>query len=257
MPLSSLPQSQQPWSIAVQNAYQTLYQIYHTGSSYVETGNVEAHHLQQYGNKIIMEAYPVVILLTESAESESLPLEWIERVSTEFTTLLEVIQEYWTSAKDEYVTGSMAGGSVNLNQIFFRLAANITIPNHIYSICSGKRGRPKKFVDPKVLHDAFQKGRRIPTTVLATVLGINRKTLQAWIQEADINFRYDEITDEELDALVRKYYQENPTGGRAYIIGCLRAAHALHIQCHCVMASMKHVDPLGQGLRQRVGKKKE
>jgi len=101
----------------------------------------------------------VVILLTESAESESLPLEWIEQVSTEFTTLLEVIQEYWASAKDEYVTSSMAGGSVNLNQIFFILAANIMIPNHIYSIHSGKHGRPKKFVDLKVLHDAFQKGR--------------------------------------------------------------------------------------------------
>lgn len=107
MPLSPLPQSPKPWSIAVQNAYQTLYQIYHTGSSYVETGSVETHRLQQYGNKIIMEAYPVVILLTESAESESLPLEWIEQISTEFTTLLEVIQEYWTSAKDEYVTSSM------------------------------------------------------------------------------------------------------------------------------------------------------
>ena len=137
------------------------------------------------------------------------------------------------------------------------MAANITIPIHIYSIHSGKRGRPKKFVDPKVLHDAFQKGRRIPTSVLATALGINRKTLQARIQESDINFRYDEIADEELDALVRKYYQENPTSGCAYIIGRLRAAHALRIQCHRVMASMKRVDWLGQGLRQRVGKKKE
>jgi len=79
-------------------------------------------------------------------------------------------------------------------------------------------------------------------------LGINRKTLQAQIQETDINFRYDEITDEELDALVQKYYQENPTGGRAYIIGHLWAAHALRIQRHRVMASMKHVDLLGQGL---------
>jgi len=77
------------------------------------------------------------------------------------------------------------------------------------------------------------------------------------MQETDINFRYDEIADEELDALVQKYYQENPTGGRAYIIGRLWAAHALCIQCHCVMASMKRVDQLGQGLRQRVGKKKE
>ena len=136
MPPSPLPQSQKPWSIAIQNGYQTLYQIYHTGSSYVETGNVEAHHLQQYGNKIIMEAYLVVLLLTESAEPELLPLEWIEQVSTEFT----IIQEYWTSAKNEYVTSSIARGSINLNQFFFRLAANITIPDHIYSICSGKCG---------------------------------------------------------------------------------------------------------------------
>ena len=88
-------------------------------------------------------------------------------------------------------------------------------------------------------------------------MGINRKTLQARIQESDINFRYDEIADEELDALVRKYYQENPTSGHAYIIGRLWAAHGLRIQRHRVMASMKRVDRLGQGLRQCVGKKKE
>ena len=117
MPLSPLPQSQKPWSIAVRNAYHTLYQIYHTGSSYIETGNVEAHRLQQYGNTIIMEAYPVVLLLNESAESESLPLEWIEHIATEFTALFEVIREHWTSAKDEYVMG-IARGSINLNQIF-------------------------------------------------------------------------------------------------------------------------------------------
>jgi len=103
MPLSPLPQSQRPWSIAVQNAYQKLYQIYHTGSSYVDLGSVEAHRLQQYGNTIIVDAYPLLLLLTESAESESLPLEWIEQVATEFTMLLELIDEHWASAKHEYV----------------------------------------------------------------------------------------------------------------------------------------------------------
>ena len=58
------------------------------------------------------------------------------------------------------------------------------------------------------------------------------------MQETDINFRYDEIADEELDALVRKYYQEHLTGVCAYIIGCLWAAHALHIPCHHVVASI-------------------
>ena len=149
MPLSPLPQSQKPWSIAVQNAYHTLYQIYHTGSSYIETGNIEAHCLQQYGNTIIMEAYPVVLLLNESAESESLPLEWIEHIATEFTALFEVIWEHWTSAKDEYVMG-IASGSINLNQIFLDWLLilrflTISIPYTVESVADQKNLLIRRF----------------------------------------------------------------------------------------------------------------
>lgn len=101
MHLSSLPESQKPWSLSVRNAYQQLYQIYLTGSSYVDSGSVEAHRLQQYGNTIIIDAYPLVLLLTESANSESLPLEWIENIATEFMALLALIDEKWKSAKEE------------------------------------------------------------------------------------------------------------------------------------------------------------
>ena len=62
---------------------------------------MEAHRLQQYGNTIITDAYPLVLLLTESADSESLPLEWIENIATEFTALLALIDEKWKSAKEE------------------------------------------------------------------------------------------------------------------------------------------------------------
>ena len=67
----------------------------------MDSGSVEAHHLQQYGNTIIADAYPLPLLLAESAESESLPLEWIENISTEFTALLALINEKWKSAKEE------------------------------------------------------------------------------------------------------------------------------------------------------------
>lgn len=101
------------------------------------------------------------------------------------------------------------------------------VSQHIHTMHTGKRGRPRKIVDPKVLHDAFQKDRRIPTTVLASILGINRKTLQAQKDELGIDSGFDKITDAELDDLVREYHQENPVGGRSYIIGRLRAAHSL------------------------------
>src|SRR6267378_3809405 len=73
MPLPSLPYSQRPWSIAVQTAYQKLHKIYHSGSSYIDSGSVEAHCLQQYGQAIINDTYPLLLLLTDTAESESYP----------------------------------------------------------------------------------------------------------------------------------------------------------------------------------------
>lgn len=254
--LPPLPESQRPWSIAVRNVYQQLYQIYLTGSSYIDMGSIEAHQLQQYGNAIIMDAYPLVLLLTESAESELIPLEWIEEVATEFTTLLERMEEQWTTAKDEYVVLSLMA-KFNLNSKAFRSTTNVTIPQHVYTTHTGKCGQPKKRVDPKVLHEAFQKGRRIPTSVLANILGIDRKTLRVQMQEMDIDSSYDEVSNEELDVLIQQYRQENPGGGRAYIIGRLRAVHSLRIQRHRVMESLKRVDYLGQGLRQHIGKKKE
>ena len=56
---------------------------------------------------------------------------------------------------------------------------------------------------------------------------------------------------------IREYRQENPTGGRAYVIGHLRAMHSLHIQRRHVSASMDRVDHLGQGMRKRVAKEKQ
>ena len=101
MPLfhSPLPQSQGPWSVSVRNAYQKLYQIYQTASSYIDSWSVEAHCLEQYRQMIIVEAHPLLFLLMESAESESLPLDWIENTATEFTMLLALVDECWTSAK--------------------------------------------------------------------------------------------------------------------------------------------------------------
>lgn len=68
------------------------------------------------------------------------------------------------------------------------------------------------------------------------------------MQEMDIDSGYDEISDEDLDTLVRQYRQENPGGGRAYIIGRLRSAHSLRVQRHRVVASLTCVDRLGQGM---------
>jgi hypothetical protein len=106
-----------------------------------------------------------------------------------------------------------------------------------------------------VLHEAFQGNRHIPKTVLANILGIDCKTLRTKLKEEGINSGFSTISDEELDTLLDDYHQENPTGGRAYVIGRLRA-NSLRIQRHRIIDSMNRVDRLGQGMRQEVGKKK-
>ena len=50
-------------------------------------------------------------------------------------------------------------------------------------------------------------------TVLASLLGIDRKTLQARKKEMGIESGYDEISDDNLDRLVFEYHQENPEEG--------------------------------------------
>ena len=109
MSISPLPHSVRPWSIAVCTAYNKLHQIYYTGSSYLNSGSVEGHRLQQYGLMIINEAFPLVLLLSETATSEGVPLDWIENIATEFTALLGLINETWMSnAEVESVKTSSA-----------------------------------------------------------------------------------------------------------------------------------------------------
>ena len=87
--------------------------------------------------------------------------------------------------------------------LFFRSAYNISVPQPIHTIYTGKRGRPRKIVDARVLHEAFQMGRQISTTVLANILGIDRKTLRTQRQELGIETGYSDISDSDLDNLVR------------------------------------------------------
>jgi hypothetical protein len=127
----------------------------------------------------------------------------------------------------------------------------------VHTARTRKRGRPRKNIDPKILHNAFRKDRRIPSTVLASVLGIDRKTLRSRIKELDIDPGYSTISDEDLDHLIAEYHQENPAGGRSYVMGRLRAKDSLRIQRQRIIDSMNRLDRLGQGMRQRAGKKKK
>lgn len=87
--------------MSVQNAYQQLYQIYQTADSYVGSQGLEVHCLQQYGNAIVSEGYPLLLLMETSAGADSPLRAWVEAAANEFTELLTLVDEMWISAQDQ------------------------------------------------------------------------------------------------------------------------------------------------------------
>jgi hypothetical protein len=101
--LPLLPATETPWSPNISNAFLQLNSIYSTASTYLESGSVEPHRLDQYATAVVGDAFPLLLLLDESAEEESLNLSWLENVSNLYVELLVLLDENLERTKGEYV----------------------------------------------------------------------------------------------------------------------------------------------------------
>jgi hypothetical protein len=115
---------------------------------------------------------------------------------------------------------------------------------------TGKRGRPKKFIDLDFLCEACSAHRQLSITSLAMTLNVHRNVLWRFMKEHGIQNRYSNISNNRLDDLIRAFKQQKPESGVRYAIGYLRS-HSMCIQRHRVLASMQRVDRLGHRLRER------
>jgi hypothetical protein len=100
------------------------------------------------------------------------------------------------------------------------------------------------------MKEAFATNRNISQQTLASTLRVHRNTMTNKMKEAGIKKTYSNITDAELDTLVRGYKAAKPTAGRRYTIGFLRN-QGLRVQKERVRKSLARVDGLGQLLRKK------
>lgn len=112
----------------------------------------------------------------------------------------------------------------------------------------GQRGRPRKEVDPEYLKDALSFHRNIKVGQLAHALGVHRNTLRKRMQELGLDKMFDDLDDDELDAITRQYKARKPSSGLRYLRGHFRRS-GLRIQKERARYSLKRVDALGQALR--------
>lgn len=90
--------------------------------------------------------------------------------------------------------------------------------------------------------------RDIKLGALAAALGVHRHTLRKRMRELGLRKTFDELGDDELDAITRQYKARKPTSGLHYLRGHFRR-YGLRVQRERACHSLKRVDALGQALR--------
>ncbi|TDL26459.1 hypothetical protein BD410DRAFT_705102, partial [Rickenella mellea] len=85
---------------------------------------------------------------------------------------------------------------------------------------------------------------------LAKMLGLHRNTLRYYLRLYGVERKFTELSDDDLDKLVRVFKTTKPESGIRYLVGFLRR-HGLRVQRRRVTLSTRRVDGLGRVLRNR------
>jgi predicted transcriptional regulator len=132
----------------------------------------------------------------------------------------------------------------------YRETSNIVFPEVVEVLHTGLPGRPRKDVSADVLQEAMRPGRKIKISHLAAKLHIDRKTLRNNLKRQGIDYGFTEITDDELDALVREYQSAHPDSGYSYVYAFIRR-HNVRIPKERLEEAINRVDPVNTILRNR------
>lgn len=132
---------------------------------------------------------------------------------------------------------------------------NVAFPEPVSLLHTGRPGRPKKSIDLAFLSEAVSNSRQIRLTELAKTLGVHRNTLQCYMKHHGVERKYSDLTNTDLDLLIKEFKKKRPDSGIRYIVGYLRR-HGLRVQHRRVVESLRRVDGLGQVLRDRQVKRR-
>lgn len=113
-----------------------------------------------------------------------------------------------------------------------------------------KRGRPPVKLNEVFLRKAFNTKHHIPITKLSKAIGVHRNTLARKLRELGISRSFTEISDAELETLIREYREEKPEAGETYVVSFLRNKN-IRVPRERVRRAMQEVDGVGVRLRRK------
>lgn len=113
---------------------------------------------------------------------------------------------------------------------------------------TGKPGRPRKEPSMAWLNEAMAPGRRLTFKQIASLCDVSVNTLRFYLKKNGVYERFSNISNDDLDILVRSFKVKKPGSGLSYVIGFLRS-HGVRVQKERVRLAMRRIDGLGQVLR--------
>ena len=120
-------------------------------------------------------------------------------------------------------------------------------PVHIEKLASGP-GRPRKVIDEEWLATAVSPRVRLNISQIARKLHVHRETVRTYLSLYDIDTSYSDISDIELDKILRQFKLEQPSAGFSLAQAHLRVL-GMKIQTSRIYHSLQRIDELGRVLR--------
>ncbi|OBZ77044.1 hypothetical protein A0H81_03755, partial [Grifola frondosa] len=157
----------------------------------------------QSAYKTIYDAYDRIIQLLHLDDSDPLRLRYhSDKLAAEIVPILTAMEE-----------GSFNGP---------------TLPP-VTREYTGRRGCPRKKIDQAFLKEIISPTWNISISRLAKVIGTHRHTVRRNLRSYGLKHTYLNISNDELDLIIKAYKQRKPDSGIRYLTGFLRR-HGFRIQ---------------------------
>ncbi|KAL4261185.1 hypothetical protein AB1N83_010317 [Pleurotus pulmonarius] len=232
MPFPPLPLHDAPWPPIIYEAFQSLKDRYDRAASTLARSALDVPRILFHKQVIEDEVVALFNALEGQIQGEDVPdnlRAWFRQAINSFANLL--VQVYEAEASG---TGQDSVRTIQANPVAIRRI--------------GRRGRPRKTIDQRLLHEAMAPHRAVSKSALARHLKIARGTLLKCLAEEDITTGFSGIEDNELDILTREFRKRYPDSGIRYLRGFLRK-YGLRIPRRRVVSSLKRTSGVRHALR--------
>ncbi|KAK7015428.1 hypothetical protein R3P38DRAFT_3321660 [Favolaschia claudopus] len=206
-PLPPLPEPEnEPWSPNVHAAYELMSGTFRSASS-VLSQDADAKRLEFHAQHATKELFPILKAFEAHAEDKHIPISWVLDCTEAVGELIFNLCQAQELASERYA---------ELQESHVHFVSPVTV------IRTGKRGRPRKEINPELLAEAMASHHRISVAALARAMGVSRPTLIDQMKKHGVHNEFTQLSKADLDKLVRSVRKAKPDSGIRYLIGFLR-----------------------------------